>query len=97
MNSPKDIFNELKNILEHSSAPSQLNDHPWTKSLLVRQFVAEMGDSSTNSPGYQLLAALGKLFRETMPSTPPREGQRLDTQWGRLGILASLVFPPFER
>ena len=63
---------------------------------MVRQFVTEQGAFLNNSPGYQLLATLGQLFRATMPSTPPREGKRLDTNWGRFGILAALYFAPFE-
>jgi hypothetical protein len=30
-----------------------------------------------------------------MPSTPPRQGKRLDTRWGEFGILAAQYFTPF--
>ena len=48
------------------------------------------------SPGYQLLAALSDLFRATMPAASPRQGKRLDSQWGEFGILAALYFAPFQ-
>jgi len=87
---------EIKSVLEQVNNPSCLDSHPWVGSLLVRQFVTEGSASHGNNPGYQLLTALGELFRETMPGTPPRKGVRPDTQWGRFGILAALYFAPFE-
>ena len=94
MNSPKDIFNELKNILEHSSAPSQLDDHPWTKSLLAQSLADP--EAQASSPGYQLLRALNISFRETQPGIPPRQGKRLDTRWGEFAMLGAMYFAPIE-
>ncbi len=47
------------------------------------------------SPGVQLGLALTDLFRQTMPPTPPhQDGKRLDTRWGRFGLLAASYFAP---
>lgn len=96
MISPTETADQLKHILENIQTPSRLDEHAWTGSLVVTQYLAENPAASNLSPGYRLLAALSALFRETMPSTPPREGKRLDTHWGRFGILAALYFAPFE-
>lgn len=45
-------------------------------------------------PGEKLAAALQQVFRETMPSAPPRRGKRLDTRWGEFGLLAAQYFAP---
>ncbi len=92
----RSVLADLKNILEQSGTPDRLNDHPWTKSLTVRQKVADDPPLQKRKPGYQLLAALSALFRETMPSVPPKRGKRLDTKWGQFGILTALYFAPFE-
>ena len=90
------IFRELKTILDQANSPSQLDDHPWARSLTVHQFIAKTPSLGSHSPGYQLLATLSALFWETMPSTPPRRGKRLDSRWGQFGILGALYFAPFE-
>ncbi len=79
----------LKYILENSHQPEQLDQHPWARSLLARESAAK-----TASPGEQLLAAIGELFARMMPSTPPRQGKRLDTRWGEFGLLAAQYFAP---
>ena len=92
----KEIFAELKNILEFCGEPDQFDDHPWTKCLSVRQFILENPEFENQDPGYRLLSALHGLFQEMQPSTPPRRGKRLDTTWGQFGILAALYFAPFK-
>jgi hypothetical protein len=47
------------------------------------------------SSGQQLTATLIKLFRQSMPTTKPKHGKRLDTTWGQFGILAAQYFAPF--
>ncbi len=92
----KTVVAELKSILESVGVPERLDNHLWTKSLIVAQKTAADGALQRRSPGYQLLAALADLFRETMPSLPPRRGKRLDTRWGQFGLLSALYFAPFE-
>ena len=87
---------ELKTILEQANMPSRLDNHPWTRSLTVLEFIAKTPSLGSHSPGYQLLAMLSALFQEMMPSTPPRQGKRLDSHWGQFGILGALYFAPFE-
>ena len=88
--------NELKYILEHSLAPDRLDDHPWASSLVVRQRVQEDASLREKSSGYRLVKSLSALFRQMMPSTPPRQGKRLDTRWCQFGMLAAEYFAPFE-
>jgi hypothetical protein len=92
---PSTAFNELKYILDNVRTPGLLNDHPWTSSLVVVQGV--LGDKflSHKAPGYQLISVLSTLFRQMMPSTPPRRGKRLDTCWCQFGMLAAEYFAPF--
>jgi hypothetical protein len=47
-------------------------------------------------PRYRLVKGLSTLFRQMMPSTPPRQGKRLDTRWCQFGMLAAEYFAPFE-
>jgi hypothetical protein len=88
-------YEELKYILDNVRTPELLNDHPWTSSLVVVQGV--LGDKflSHKAPGYQLISVLSTLFRQMMPSTPPRRGKRLDTRWCQFGMLAAEYFAPF--
>lgn len=96
MKPSKEVINELKDILDDLGSPDRLDNHRWARSLTVDQFVAEDPTLQRMGRGYQLLAVLSKLFREMMPSVPPRRGKRLDTQWGQFGLLAALYFAPFE-
>lgn len=96
MQTVKSVANELKSILEEIGAADGLDDHPWTRSLVVRERVAADPALQRKSPGAQLLATLAGLFRETMPGTPPRRGKRIDTRWGQFGILAAMYFAPYE-
>jgi hypothetical protein len=90
-----DYCGELRSVLDSSHQPETLDDHPWTQSLVVRAALAEHEFLSAKPPGYRLVFALSLLFREMMPSVPPRRGKRLDTHWGRFGILAAQYFAPF--
>jgi hypothetical protein len=87
---------ELKRILEQISAPDRLDDHPWARSLVVRQGVEEDASLREKSPGYRLVKSLSGLFRQMMPSMPPKRGKRLDTRWCQFGMLAAEYFVPFE-
>ena len=88
--------NELKRILEYISTPDRLDDHPWARSLVVRQGVEEDASLREKSPGYRLVKSLSGLFRKMMPSMPPKRGKRLDTRWCQFGMLAAEYFAPFE-
>ena len=89
-------FETLKEILKRARHPGQLDDHPWTQSLFVREALTGEPGLQEASPGGQLVGALGKLFQELQPATPPRRGLRLDSRWGEFGLLAALYFAPFN-
>ena len=84
----------LKQILENLRFPDRLDAHPWVNSLTVREAVARDAALAGKSSGTQLALTLGKLFRQMMPATSPQNGKRLDTRWGRFGILAANYFAP---
>lgn len=86
--------NELKFILENLRSPEALENHPWAKSSVVQSEVANDPALQQKSPGQQLVLTLVKLFRQLMPSTMPKRGKRLDTNWGQFGILAAQYFAP---
>ena len=86
----------LKYILENSLHPEVLDSHPWTKSLIVLEAVTDNPELEGKSPGQQLIIAVGKLFPQMMPSTPPKRGKRLDNRWGEFGILAAQYFAPLQ-
>ncbi|MFO7585448.1 MAG: hypothetical protein R6W69_12015, partial [Anaerolineales bacterium] len=79
----------LKYILENYSQPELLDNHPWAQSLLAGQI--QDGD---DSPGHRLVTAIARLFVESLPAVPPRQGKRLDTRWGESGLLAAQYFAP---
>ncbi|MDX9992522.1 MAG: DUF4012 domain-containing protein [Anaerolineales bacterium] len=79
----------LKFILENALSPGNLDDHPWAGSLLVQ----EVPDAAA-SPGQRLVTAIARLFAESMPAVPPRQGKRLDTRWAEFGLLAAQYFAP---
>ena len=87
-------FENLKFILENVRAPERLDNHPWTQSLLVQDALERNPLLVNKSPGQQLLLVIGELFRGMIPATPPKKGKRLDTRWGRFGILAANYFAP---
>ena len=95
MKTDEEEITTLKDILKHIQSPAALDSHPWVEKHFVRQAVAKDPTLATRSPGYQLLAAIAALFRELLPPTPPVRGKRLDTRWGRFGILAANYFAPF--
>ena len=96
MQRSKDIVDELKSVLDNIHEPEHLNDHPWARSQIVHQYLMDHPSEEDRLSGHLLLAALEELFRQTMPSTPPRRGKRLDTAWGQFGMLAALYFAPLR-
>ena len=83
----------LKQVLENLRFPDRLEAHPWVNSLTVKEAAAHDRSLAEKSPGTQLVLTIGLLFRQMMPSSPPQQtGKRLDTRWGRFGILAAAVF-----
>ena len=94
MNPTKHNFQQLKTILDQIRMPEQLDKHPWANSLTVQDAVEHDPRLADKSPGSQLLFTLSSLFRQMMPATPPHAGKRLDTRWGRFGILAADYFAP---
>ncbi|MBA4384995.1 MAG: hypothetical protein C0410_09680 [Anaerolinea sp.] len=86
---------QVRLILENFRTPEKLINHPWTKSIVLQTETANDPTLREKSPGHQLILALVKLFRQLMPSTTPKRGKRLDTNWGQFGILAAQYFAPF--
>jgi len=84
----------LKQILKNLHFPDRLDAHPWVNSLTVREAIARDASLARKSPGAQLALTVGELFRQMLPATPPQDGKRLDTRWGRFGILAANYFAP---
>lgn len=89
-------FETLKQILRLARHPDQLDDHPWTQSLIVQEALDACPDLAQARPGGQLIGALARLFPQLQPATPPRVGKRLDPRWGEFGLLAALYFTPFN-
>lgn len=89
-------FEDLKAILNHIRHPDTLDDHPWTRSLIVQEMLAGSPRPRSTRPGQQLADAIARLFAEMQPPTPPRRGKRLDPRWGEFGLLAALYFTPFN-
>ena len=77
----------LKDILDHLHEPWLLDSHPWAQGRLAQR-------APGAKPGERLVQAIRQVFRETMPSAPPRRGKRLDTRWGEFGLLAAQYFAP---
>ncbi len=86
----------LKQILENIRFPEQLDTHPWVGFRFVQDAVIQSPDLAQKSPGYQLAAAVCSQFQKLMPNTAPKQGKRLDTRWGKFGILAAQYFAPFR-
>jgi hypothetical protein len=89
-------YNDLKIILDNLGTPERLDDHPWINSLAVKTLVENEPVIQQKSPGFQLAVALCRIFRKMMPSTLPKHGKRLDTNWCQFGLLAAQYFAPFE-
>ena len=94
MNKVNEHFESLKYILDNVRTPERLDDHPWTGSLLVKDALERDTSLADKPPGLRLLLVLSELFRGMIPATPPKKGKRLDTRWGRFGILAANYFAP---
>jgi hypothetical protein len=91
------LIETLKDILESSLRPEELDAHPWTKSLIFLDAMDNPPDlQDGKTPGQRLVFVIAKLFAEMMPSTTPRHGKRLDNRWGEFGILAAQYFAPLK-
>lgn len=90
----KDYVNELKQILNNVKTPDDLNDHPWTNKNFVKAELVKDLDLIRKPSGYQLVAALSKLFLQMLPSTEPKIGKRIDSRWAQFGIMAAQYFAP---
>ena len=89
-------FEELKRILKHIRDPESLDDHPWTRSLIVQEALVKTPALAKANPGQHLIGAFAGLFLQLQPLNPPRSGKRLDPRWGEFGLLAALYFTPFN-
>lgn len=87
-------INELKQILNNIKTPDNLNDHPWVKKNFVEAELANNLDLIRKSSGYQLVAAISRVFLQMLPSTEPKTGKRIDSRWAQFGILAAQYFAP---
>ncbi|MBX3048651.1 MAG: DUF4012 domain-containing protein [Anaerolineales bacterium] len=85
----------LKDVLSQHKEPQKLVDHPWVDSLVVQDY-QERNPTAANNSSYALLQALADLFKDMLPSTPPRRGKRLDTAWGQFGVLGAMYFAEIE-
>jgi hypothetical protein len=92
VNISPEYLENLKTILENSLHPELLDSHPWTSSPIMQEVNTDA--LQNQSPGQQLVLAVSRLFTQMMPSTPPKRGKRLDTNWGEFGILAAQYFAP---
>ncbi len=85
----------IKFILEHLRAPEMLHNHPWAMSAFTKEYLIAHPEARELKPGRQLASAMAGLFLEWMPSSPPRQGKRLDNRWGEYGLLAAQYVVPF--
>lgn len=85
----------VKFILENLNTPERLDNHPWVMAAFVKEHLSKQPEAKTLTPGRQLASALANLFIEWMPSSPPRQGKRLDNRWGEYGLLAAQYVEPF--
>jgi len=84
----------LKDVLENITTPEKIDSHAWINSLFVQDFVARNPNLQNRNQGSLLLFAIGELFREMMPQSPPKRGVRLDARWSEFGFLAAKYFSP---
>ncbi len=75
--------------------PRILDSHPWQYTRFVQQYVDEHPEATEQPPGTQLALAVADLFRQFIPTSPPRRKKRIDTRWAEFGILAANYFAPF--
>ncbi|MBX3048640.1 MAG: DUF4012 domain-containing protein [Anaerolineales bacterium] len=85
----------IRKLLSQNKDPQLLTDHAWLNSLLVRDY-SERNAKASGDIGYFLLRAMAELFKDMLPSTPPRRGKRLDTAWGQFGVLGAMYFAEIE-
>jgi len=94
MTAQSEAFETIRHILRDVNRPERLDDHPWTRSLFVRDALAKDSILMDQPPGQQLLIALARLFPLMQPAAPPRDGVRLDSRWCEFGLLAALYYAP---
>lgn len=85
----------LKNVLENMDHPEKLNKHPWANTPMVCEEFHKNPNWKALSPGDRLVRTIVNLFVKMMPDNEPRNGLRLDNQWGEFGIIAAQYFAPF--
>jgi len=86
----------LKQVLDNLYSIGHLDKHPWIDSLFVQSYRESNKEVQEENPGRQLVLAVCAAFKEMMPITPPKRGKRLDTRWGKFGLLAAQYFYPYE-
>jgi hypothetical protein len=90
----KKNIESLEYILENSLHPEVLDSHPWTKSLVVGEYLAETPELKSRTPGQQLIITIAAYFTRMRPPTPPLGDNQPDESWGEFGILAAQYFAP---
>ena len=86
----------LKQVLDNLSAIDRLDQHPWVDALFVKAYKSFDKASKVESSGQRLVDALSAIFKDMMPVNPPKRGKRLDTRWGKFGLIAAQYFFPYE-
>ena len=94
--SQEETIRLLKQILDNLYSIGDLDTHPWTNSLFVQSYIESNKGVKEENPGRQLVLAVCSTFRDMMPVNPPKRGKRLDTRWGKFGLLAAQYFYPYE-
>ncbi len=95
MDTERNLAEIVKELLGQHENPQKMSEHAWVHSLLVRDY-GERNPKASKDSGYLLLEALADLFKDMLPSTPPRRGKRLDTAWGQFGVLGAMYFAEIE-
>jgi hypothetical protein len=72
-------FEQLKNILKSVRSPENLNDHPWTHSLIVQEELACNPQLREASPGQQLVSAIIVPTRPSAASVLTHAGENSDS------------------
>jgi hypothetical protein len=95
METPIPAPNLLKTLLNALRDPRVLDTHPWQYARFLQLYLQEHPEATSQPPGTQLALAVGALFQDFMPASPPRRKKRIDTRWAEFGILAANYFAPF--
>ena len=95
MQSNTEDLSALKYLLENIRDPQKVESHFWINKHFVQESLIAHPSRRQLGNGEIILYAIADLFSEMVPATPPIQGKRLDTRWGRFGILAAYYFTPF--